>query len=486
VNAAAEIGRNALHIHGREIRIRLAVLVCISALPLVLCALLLVWSILAARDAAPVARGRMAAVCAALIMSVGVSLGVARTYAGRIEREFAEYVRSQQAEQELRQRAEAQKAAAESADRNKDFFLAMVSHELRAPLTAVIGWLEIGRANVGERATVARALEIALRNARQQARIMDDLLDVSRILSGQFALERRPVNLSRVAREALEAARPSAEERQVELVLCIQEPLFVEGDRGRLLQAIGNLLGNGIKFNQAGGRVELALERSKGRARVTVTDNGAGMDPGALPHIFERYWQGEAAEALRRRGLGLGLALVRHIVELHGGEVRAESAGRGKGARFSVELPLILQLDAIAEDLQPSPAVVEARLSGLSIVAVDRNEDTLGWLQYLLAMHGAMTWKAHSAEEALTLARREHADVLIADVADVDEGYSLVRALRAVPAERRIAAVAFSSRSGEDEYRGALAAGYDSFVAKPCAANVLLRAVCLAAEARGA
>jgi signal transduction histidine kinase len=478
--------RDALHLQGREIRLRLAMLVCLSTLPVVVCAVVLVWSLLASRDAAQGARGRVAAVWAALIVSVGVSLVAARAYAGRIEREVGEEIRSHQAEHELRQRAEAQKAAAEVAERNKDFFLAMVSHELRAPLTAVIGWLEIGRAHLAERGTVVRALDIALRNARQQARIMDDLLDVSRILSGHFAVEHRPVNLSRVAREALEAARPAAEERQVELALRIQEPLFVEGDRGRLLQAIGNLLGNGIKFNKAGGRVELALERSGERARVSVADDGVGIDAAALPHIFERYWQGEAAEALRRRGLGLGLALVRHIVELHGGEVRAESGGRGKGARFTLDLPLIVRLDTVAEDVHPAHTFAEARLNGLAVVAVDRNEDTLGWLQYVLALHGAMMWKAQNAEEALALAQREHADVQIADVADVDPGYSLVRALRAAPAQRHVAAVAFSSRPNAEECREALAAGYDSFVAKPCDANVLLRAVCLAAEGRGA
>ncbi len=455
----------------RHIAVRLALLVCITVMPLIVCALALVWWV-----------DGSAAGGAALILTLGVSLAVAQAYGRAIMRELDENARSEQIEHELRERAETQKAAAEAADRNKDFFLAMVSHELRAILTAVIGWLEIARAHTEDRATVARAVDIALRNARQQTRMMDDLLDVSRILSGQFVLELRPVNLSRLAREAVEAARPSAVDRNVKLLLSIQEPLFVEGDRGRLLQAIGNLIGNGIKFNQPGGRVELALERSAGNARLIIADNGAGIDAAALPHVFERYWQGEAAKTHRRRGLGLGLALVRHIVELHGGDVQVESGGRGKGARFTIELPLIVSAEAA--EPQPSEECGEPRLNGLAIVAVDRNEDTLEWLQYLLAMHGAMTWKAHSAAEALDLVGREHADVLIADVVEVDDGYTLVAALRAACAHRRVAAVAFSSLPSEKEWRRAFAAGYDSFIAKPCDPYALVRAISDAALRR--
>jgi len=461
--------KGALKDQGRDIGVRLTVLACISALPLVVYALVLLWSL-----------GRLAAGGAALLLSLGVSLVATRSYARRIAREVHENVQSRHVEHELRERAEARRVAAEAADRNKDFFLAMVSHELRGTLTAVIGWLEIG-AHAAEQASVLRALNIALRNARQQARIMDDLLDVSRILSGQFALEHRPVNLSRVAQEALDGARPSAEERRVELSARVQEPLFVRGDRGRLLQAIGNLLSNGIKFNKAGGRVELALERSGAQARLVVADNGAGIDAAALPHVFERYWQGEPSEKLRRRGLGLGLTLVRQIVETHGGNVRAESSGREKGARFTIELPLMSGAETTAEEGTPSEQCGEAQLNGLAVVAVDRNEDTLDWLQYLLATHGAMTCKARSAEEALAVAQREVADVLIADVADVDEGYTLVRALRAKSANPRVAAVALSSLPSEAEWRRALAAGYNSFIAKPCDPQVVVRAVRVAA-----
>jgi signal transduction histidine kinase/CheY-like chemotaxis protein len=408
----------------------------------------------------------------ALVVVVGVSLLAARA------------AHERDAEQKMRERAEAQNAAAESAARGKDFVLAAVSHELRGALTAVIGWLEIGRSHTADRATVGRAIDIALRSARQQARIIDDLVDVSRILAGRFAVERRPVELSRVVREALEAARPAAEEKQVELRLRLQEPLYVEGDRGRLLQAVGNLIGNALKFNFRGGWVEVVLESCGAEARLTVADNGPGIDGDSLAHLFERFWQQEAAAGERSRGLGLGLTLVRHIVELHGGRVSAQSAGSGQGARFTVEVPALADAGSSIAVEGRAREDGEPGLNGLGVVALDRNDDTLGWLQHLLAMNGAMTWKARTVEEALALADREGADVMISDVTALDERYELIKALRAASPERRVAALAFSSRPTEEDCQRALAAGYDGFVAKPCDAQVLLRAVRVAAQGR--
>jgi signal transduction histidine kinase len=368
----------------------------------------------------------------------------------------------------------------------RELFIAVLSHELRSSLTAMVGWLEIGRSRIDDLATVRRAFDVALRNARQQSRMMDDLLDVSRMMTGRFALERRPVDLSRVAREALEGERPAAEQLRIELRARIQEPVFVEGDRGRLAQVVGNLLDNALKFNHAAGWVELVLERSARSVRLAVLDGGAGIDADALPHVFEPFWQGRSAGPLRRRGLGLGLALVRHIVELHGGRIEAQSDGTGRGCRVTIELPAIADAAAALAAEARGGAEDTESLNGLGVVAVDENDDTLGWLQYLFAMHGAMTWKARSVEEAVSLAEREHADVMISDVAVVDERFELVRRLRLRQPARAVAAVAFSSRPTEEACRRALSAGYDSFIAKPCDPGVLLRAVKAAAQRRSA
>jgi signal transduction histidine kinase len=451
------------------------------------------WTVVAAAPSAQLRGawlGWLVAGMAAVLGVAGLSLWGAAACAGRLGRQIAqtllgaqESIRQRRIEQSMRLQAEAEKAAAERADRSKDAFLATLSHELRGALTAVIGWLEIGRSHLGDETTLRKALDVALRNARTQARIMDDLLDVSRILAGKFSIERRPVELSRLAREALDAVRPAAEERRVELRARVHQPVFIEGDRDRMLQVVSNLLGNAIKFNRPGGWVELALECSGRQARLIVADNGAGIEAAALPHIFERSWQDEAR--VRRGGLGLGLALVHHIVELHRGCVYAESDGCGKGARFTLELPALAGLAAVLPPEAPhADEPIHAGLNGLGVVAVDRNGDTLGWLQHLLASHGAMTWQAQSVEQALALVEREHADVMISDFSVAGERHDLVKALQARRFGRRVAAVAFSSQPTDEECRRALAAGYDSFVAKPCDPAVLLRAVKAAVERR--
>lgn len=463
----------------RSSTLRLALVIWISGLPL----FVLVLGVLSLPAGRSPGIGPVVAAAGALLLSLGFSFCAARAYAGRAEGQLAAEIRRGQVERQLRERAEAQTAAAENAERSKDLFLAMVSHELRGPLTAVIGWLEIGRSHADEPATLRRAVDIALRNAWRQARIMDDLLDVSRIVSGRFSLERRPVELSRVVREAAEAVRPAASQRRIELRCQVQEPVFVEGDPGRLLQAIDNLLVNALKFNQPGGWVSVVLERSAEQARLSVADNGAGIDPAALPHVFERFWQGDAVTMLLGRGLGLGLPLVRHIVELHGGRVAAESGGRGKGACFTVYLPMIASAgSSIALGDRPGAPEDAPRLHGLGVVALDRDDDTLEWLQYLLALHGAATWKARSVGEALALVAHRRADVMVSGVAAHDGRDEVVRALRAGASQRRVAAVAFSSRPTEEECRGALAAGYDGFVARPCDPQAMVRAVRLAAQ----
>jgi len=364
-------------------------------------------------------------------------------------------------------------------DAGKDLFIALLSHEVRSSLTAMIGWLEIGRSRVEEPATVRRAFDVALRNALQQARMMDDVLDLSRMQAGKLSVERRPLDLSQVACEAIEAERPAVEHQRIELRPILQNPVFVEGDRGRLAQLVANLLDNAVKFNHSHGWIDVALERCGGVARLTVADNGAGIEASALPHIFDPFWQAPDSGAVRRRGLGLGLALARYIVDLHGGRIEAHSGGPGKGCRFVVELPAIANAEAAfaARNARRANDEEPQALNGLGVVAVDDNEDTLSWLQHLLAMHGAMAWQARSVDEAVMLAKRQHADAIISDVASVDERCELVSKLRIFDPDRRVGVVAFSSQPSEESCQRALCAGYDEFIAKPCESAALLRAV---------
>ena len=442
---------------------------------------------------APVAAGALGVLAVVLL-----SLSFAGIYARRMKRETGalaqlaeldvlraaiaradEDIRQRRIEHEAHMASEALRAAAESASRSKDLFLATLSHELRGPLTAVIGWLDVGRFSLDDPQTLRQCLDIAMRNAKQQARIIDDLLDVSRIVSGKFSVERRPLELSRLVGEALEACRPAAAEKAIELRLRVAEPAFIEGDRERMFQVLANLIGNAVKFNRPGGWVEVALERAGAEVRLAVTDNGEGIAASALPHVFERFWQGGAGAARKHAGLGLGLSLVRYIVELHAGCIEAESGGPGQGARFTVTLPRLAQAPQgqPAGPAQPQPEN-EPTLSGLNVLIVDQDQDTLGWLDRVLATHGAATAAARSPEEALGRFEELHPDIVIAELAMPDaEGYRLIRSVRARQGERRVKALAFSGQASQEERSRALAAGYDAFLAKPCDSSALLRAV---------
>ncbi len=388
-----------------------------------------------------------------------------------------EDVRQRRVEHEMRMASEALRIAAESASRSKDLFLATLSHELRGPLTAVIGWLDMARMSVDDEATLRSALDIALRNAKQQARIIDDLLDVSRIVSGKFSVERQPMDLGRLAREAVDACRPAADERALELRCTVQgQALMIHGDRQRLHQALGNLIGNAIKFNRPGGWVEVTLGRRGAKLHLVVADSGVGIARDALPHIFERFWQAEGGSR-KQAGLGLGLPLVQHVVELHAGRIRAESDGPGRGARFTIEIPA---LDAPPANPPAESAAREAReprLAGLAAVAVDDDADTRGWLQAVLTRHGALAWCASSVDEALALLDRVRPSLLISDLAmPGSDGYALIRTIREQQGAR-IPALAFSGQATQEARERALDAGYDAFVAKPCDAGTLVAAL---------
>jgi signal transduction histidine kinase/CheY-like chemotaxis protein len=443
--------------------------------------------------AAPVALGTLGS-----LLVIGSAVLVAGAYARRMKREVDRLVAQAARLGEGRPPAPAGAATMvelaalekmlERADgdiRGKDVFLATLSHELRGPLTAVIGWLDIARGSLEDRHTLRRALDTASRNARQQARIIDDLLDISRIVSGKFRVDRRPMDLGRLVREAVEASRLDAAEKAVGLRCSVQPPALVLGDRQRLHQALDNLIGNAIKFNRAGGWVEVALARRGDNVRLVVADNGSGISREALPHIFERFWQAPGARR-GHGGLGLGLPLVRYIVEAHKGNVLAESAGVGRGARFIMELPALApsQAAAVPAEQARSTEAGEPRLEGLAVLAVDEDNDTLGWLQMALARHGAATWCARSADEGLRLFKRVRPDLLISELRlPGRDGYALIRGVRE-RAGSRIGALAHSGEATQEARERALAEGYDAFLAKPCDTEMLIATLAELAQKR--
>jgi signal transduction histidine kinase/CheY-like chemotaxis protein len=397
----------------------------------------------------------------------------------------------QRLQQELQDRRESlarehrARAEAERANRMKDEFLATVSHELRTPLNAILGWVHILRGGRTEEATVGRGLDVIERNAQTQAQLITDLLDASRVLAGGVRLGRGPVDLAAVVQAAVEAVRLAAETKAIQLDVTIDPGARrLRGDAGRLQQVMWNLLANAVKFTSPGGRVDVRVERADDRARVSVTDTGEGVALEFLPFIFDGFRQADSTITRRHGGLGLGLAIVRHLVELHGGTVEARSAGEGYGASFVVELPM-------ATPGGDAPGVREAggpALPGVQILVVDDDQDALDLLTLVLTEAGAAVRTAGSTAEALALLRWIQPDVVISDLAMPDEdGYSLVRSLRAMERGRgrETPAVALTAYVRVQDRARAVAAGFDVFVEKPVDPGELVAVLAGIAGARG-
>ncbi|HYN83826.1 MAG TPA: response regulator [Pyrinomonadaceae bacterium] len=353
------------------------------------------------------------------------------------------------------------------ANRAKDVFLATLSHELRTPLTPVLGWVNLLRSagSNSDPALVSQALEAIERNARLQARLIDDLLDISRIVSGKLRLEWEPVDLGKIAKAAAETVRPGALAKSITLDLRLSgEPVVVYGEQVRLQQIVWNLLTNAVKFTPAGGRVTLELRREGGDARLSVEDNGIGIMPDFLPHVFDRFRQADGSTTRQHGGLGLGLAIVRALAELHGGSVRAESAGLGAGARFTLTLPA-----AVAEDAREEEAgAVKMPEIARPVLVVDDSPETLELMQTLFSRRGYEVMTAESADEALRLAGERTPGVLISDISMPErDGYTLLAELRRVPGCERVPAIALSGYAMEEDRDQALAAGFDVHLAKP-------------------
>jgi PAS domain S-box-containing protein len=371
---------------------------------------------------------------------------------------------------------QAARAQAEQANQLKDEFLATISHELRTPLAAILGWMHMLRSGTLSVDKRERALETVERNARIQAQLIDDLLDVSRIISGKLALEMRPTSIAAVVQAGLETVRPSADARGVKLDASIATTAQVHGDHARLQQVVWNLLSNAVKFTPSGGHVAVTATTVGSEVEIRVADTGAGIKADFLPHVFERFRQSEGGSA-RKLG-GLGLSIVHHVVAAHGGTVRAESAGANQGATFTVRLP-ILRAPA-TRVVPPAGFVPPASLTGLRILVVDDEEDTREYVRMLLAMCNAQVSVAESAAAALALVEADPPDVLVSDIAMPErDGYRLIRDVRALPAEHggTTPAVALTAYARVEDRTRAMLAGFQNHVTKPVEPTELIAAI---------
>lgn len=387
--------------------------------------------------------------------------------------------RAEEGREQLLDKEQKAREEAEAANHAKDEFLATVSHELRAPLNAMLGWAQILRSTRVDDKTLAHAIEIIERSARTQSRLIEDLLDTARIVSGKLRLDIQPVDLTSLIENAVEVLRPASEAKQIDIQLKLSAGReVITGDPDRLQQVVWNLLSNAIKFTPKGGRAEVRLERVDPHVRMTVSDTGRGISPEYLPFIFDRFHQADSSSTRRSTGLGLGLSLVRHLVELHGGSVYARSPGEGQGASFIINLPLRAVLPQANDGERPvfgGVGVLGApSLEGVWALVVDDEDDARELVATLLQQCGASVTAVASAHEALAvLAADEHGrrpDVVVSDVSmpEVD-GYELMRRVRELPPEMggRIPAVALTAFGRSVDRIRALSAGFQMHMPKP-------------------
>jgi PAS domain S-box-containing protein len=366
------------------------------------------------------------------------------------------------------------RAEAERANRLKDEFLAAMSHELRTPLNAILGWVQMLRRGTLPPATVARALSVIERNTRVQEQLVSDLLDISRITSGKLQAARERVDLARAVEAALDAVKDAAAARSIRIARTLSSA-WVVGDAGRLSQVAWNLIGNAIKFSAPEARVEVTVAAREEAAILMVRDFGQGIEPAFLPHLFERFRQADGTTARRYGGLGLGLSIVQSLVELHGGNVRAESEGKGRGATFTVELPLADSF-VLPDGMQAEGEDALSDLGGLSVLVVDDEPEARELLVRILEEAGIEAVEAGSAAEALGRLSRGTIDVLVSDLGmPGEDGFQLIRQVRA--RGQKLPAVALTAFTWESDRQRALAAGFDAHVPKPVYAHRLLSVI---------
>jgi signal transduction histidine kinase len=365
------------------------------------------------------------------------------------------------------------------ANRMKDIFLATLSHELRTPLTPVLGWVNLLRSGgaSADSAMLSQGLDAIERNARLQARLVDDLLDISRIVSGKLRIEWEPVDLCAVVGLATEPVRADATARDIKLAVELPNcPLVVQGAPLRLQQVVWNLLSNAVKFTPRGGQVRVRVWHEGGEARVEVSDTGVGIAPEFLPHVFDRFRQADGSTTRQYGGLGLGLAIVRALAELHGGWVVAESEGEGRGSRFTFGVPCAVAAEGLVE---PEPEVVaELVQGGVPLLVVDDSAETLELLETLFTHRGYEVFGAGSAAEAIRRARERRPGLIISDISmPGTDGYALLAELRRMPGLEAVPAIALTGHAMDEDRARALAAGFAVHIPKPVDPDELLRIV---------
>ncbi len=401
--------------------------------------------------------------------------------------EIAERERIEGERLELLERERLARAEAESVNRLKDEFLATLSHELRTPLNAILGWSHLLTTGKTNPATSQRALNVIRNNAMAQSQLIEDILDVSRIISGKLRLSVRAVDLADVIRAALDSVSPAAEAKAITIERDLEELEPIAGDPDRLQQVFWNLLSNAVKFTPRDGRVIVRLRREAGDAVVAVEDTGIGISADFLPYVFDRFRQADGSATRRHGGLGLGMAIVRYLVELHGGIVRAESDGENRGAKFTIALPIRApelhdeSRGSDAPDASDSgPDSPHPQLAGLRILVVDDDRDSRAFLVALLDDRGADVLSAASTAQALELFRREPFDVLVSDIAmPGEDGYDLIHRVRELPADAGglTPAVALTAYVRVEDQNAAFAAGYQRHIKKPVVVSELIAAV---------
>ena len=403
--------------------------------------------------------------------------------ASKIARDITDKVRAEEERAILLASERTARERAEAASRAKDEFVAMISHEIRSPLNAILGWSQMLRQGTLDKAATANALESIERNARAQAQLVSDLLDLSRVITGKLRINARPVDITASLESALASIRPAAEAKQIQIEV-EREPYatVVTGDTDRLQQVFWNLLSNAVKFTPRGGRIKVKISRTDSQLEIAVSDTGAGISPEFLPYIFDRFTQADTTATRAHAGLGLGLAIVRHIVELHGGTVNAESEGVGKGAAFRVTLPV----RALRSRDVPEPAQVpvdgfadEIALDRVRVMVIDDEAETRDLLKVMLASHGAEVETYSSGAEALAQIGDWNPNVIVSDIGmPGQDGYMFIKKVRALGRNSgELPAIALTAYARAEDRMRALAAGFQMHVPKPVEASELVMVI---------
>jgi len=412
----------------------------------------------------------------------------AQLHATKLQLEIAERKQAEEQRAEMLVREQAARTEAEQANRTKDEFLATLSHELRTPLTAILGWSHLVRTGNLEPVQLARALETIERNARSQSQLIDDLLDVSRIITGKLQIEPRAVDLCSIIEGAVEAVRPSFVAKSLTLETTLEtEACLVQGDANRLQQVFWNLLSNAVKFTPESGTVRVETKRMSAMVRVSVSDSGIGIKPEFLPFIFDRFRQADGSTTRVHGGLGLGLSIVKHLVQMHYGKVQVESQGQNKGAVFSVDFPLASASAVAASpngapkdaESTPLPAGFSRILEGLRILVVDDEADSRDLVRAILTGCGGEVNCCESAAEALNAIRDWKPDLLVSDIGMPNEdGYSLIKKVRKLRSKRsKLPAVALTAYATKEDKARALATGFQMHVTKPIEPETLVMSI---------